>query len=148
MSAHSRGYLLAPRALNDFTDILLYTELNWGIEQRVAYQTVLLDAFQRVSETPFIGASRDNFEPGLRSFPVEQHVLIYRVTDERVEIARIVHQRKKISRRLLYPGLFMNAQMPHHRTACFRRVMGVSPTALASGAAASIVPPESLRGSP
>jgi toxin ParE1/3/4 len=43
-----------------------------------------------------MGRSRDDLRPGLRSFPVGQHVIIYTIEDEDVEILRVFHGRQDI----------------------------------------------------
>jgi toxin ParE1/3/4 len=44
-----------------------------------------------LSTLPFAGRSRDEFEAGLRSFPVENYIAFYRVRKDTVEIVRIIH---------------------------------------------------------
>ena len=44
-----------------------------------------------LSTLPFAGRSRDEFEAGLRSFPVENYIAFYRVRKDAVEIVRIIH---------------------------------------------------------
>ena len=42
------------------------------------------------------GRLRDEFELGLRSFPVQNHVLFYRPIDDGVAIVRVVHGRRDL----------------------------------------------------
>jgi len=44
-----------------------------------------------LSTAPLAGRSRDEFEVGLRSFPVEGYVAFYRVREGIVEIVHIIH---------------------------------------------------------
>ena len=49
-----------------------------------------------LSRNPWIGRSRDDLRPGLRSFPVLQYVIIYRIEDEDVVILHEFHGRRDI----------------------------------------------------
>jgi toxin ParE1/3/4 len=53
-------------------------------------------AGRRLSEHAFVGRPRDELTPGLRSVLVHPHVIFYRVADERVEIVRVLHQRRDL----------------------------------------------------
>ncbi len=44
-----------------------------------------------LSTLPLAGRTRDEFEAGLRSFPVENYIAFYRVRKSTVEIVRIIH---------------------------------------------------------
>ena len=52
-----------------------------------------------LAETPGeIGVARPELAPGLRSFPSPPFVLFFRYSDGRVEIARILHERRDVER--------------------------------------------------
>jgi toxin ParE1/3/4 len=38
-----------------------------------------------------MGTARDNLAPGLRSFPVGNYLVFYRITPEGIEVARVLH---------------------------------------------------------
>lgn len=40
---------------------------------------------------PEMGRARNDLRPGLRTFPVERYLVIYRVLDDAVEIVSVVH---------------------------------------------------------
>ena len=44
-----------------------------------------------LSTLPLAGRTREEFEAGLRSFPVESYIAFYRVRNNTVEIVRIIH---------------------------------------------------------
>ena len=46
---------------------------------------------QTLSTAPFVGRTRDEFEAGLRCFPVEGYNAFYRFRQGAVEIVRIIH---------------------------------------------------------
>jgi toxin ParE1/3/4 len=61
---------------------------------------VALDRIESVcnllAENPHIGRERPDIAPGLRYFPVEKYLILYRVEDATVEIVRVLHGARKI----------------------------------------------------
>jgi toxin ParE1/3/4 len=88
-----RSINLSSRARKEFVRIQRYTRQEWGIEQRDVYTRALLSAMNRIAEFPEIGASADDIRPGVRVFPVEEHVIYYRTTPKTLKILRIRHVR-------------------------------------------------------
>jgi toxin ParE1/3/4 len=56
------------------------------------------EAFGRLGEFPLLGRRRDDLRPDLRSYAVEQHVILYRLEDEGIVVLRVVHARRDLSR--------------------------------------------------
>ena len=51
----------------------------------------LTDRFYLIAKNPYIGRRRDtDLRPGLRSFPVGEYVILYRIDDEDVLILHLV----------------------------------------------------------
>jgi toxin ParE1/3/4 len=75
----------------DIQDILLYTERQWGIEQRESYWNQIADAINRLLEMPSIGRNLDDLLPGMRSARVGSHLLYYLMRDDRLMIVRVLH---------------------------------------------------------
>jgi len=101
MSAPRLGLIIAPRAQRDFRSIRLYGLREWGKVRADAYQAALANGFERLRDHPQFGKARDDLETGLRAWPVEHHVLYYRVRAEAIEIARILHERADPARHRL-----------------------------------------------
>lgn len=93
MSVPSWSVDLSPEARVDFTDILLYTQEQWGEEQRDRYQATLQQAIAGLADFPKAGVRRDRVVLGCRVRPVEQHVLYYRIEDGTISVVRILHRR-------------------------------------------------------
>jgi toxin ParE1/3/4 len=91
MSSRSRQFILAPEARQDLRGILLYTERRWDKRQRSAYKARLDHAMRELARFPNLGRARDDISPGLRGFPVEAHIIFYRVDDQTVRIVRVLH---------------------------------------------------------
>lgn len=81
--------ILAPSARLDLKEISSYIarynpDAAQRINEKIKQQCKLLADF------PNMGQSCDNFEGGLRSFPVEDYLIFYRPIEGGVEIVRIV----------------------------------------------------------
>jgi toxin ParE1/3/4 len=53
--------------------------------------------FDFLSNTPLGGRARDEVVPGLRSFPVGQYVIFYRVVPTGALILRVMHGRRDVA---------------------------------------------------
>jgi toxin ParE1/3/4 len=51
----------------------------------------IVAAAERFIEHPELGRLRDEFAPGLRCFPVDRYLIFYRVREDNIEIARVLH---------------------------------------------------------
>jgi toxin ParE1/3/4 len=49
-----------------------------------------------LAENPQLGPSRDDIRPGLRYLVVGEHLILYRIVEEGVEIVRVVHGRRDL----------------------------------------------------
>lgn len=84
----------APRAEQDLRDI-------WRYYAHVASPNLADDhlrnikqAGERLSEQFLLWRSRDEVALGLRSVRVHPHPLFYRIKDDVIEIARVLHERR------------------------------------------------------
>lgn len=85
-----RTILRSPAAEDDLIDIWLYIALDSpraadALLDRIAERVAILADF------PEAGSIRPDIAEGLRMLPVGNHVVLYRVTDSRIEIIRVVH---------------------------------------------------------
>ena len=52
---------------------------------------------KRLEQHSLMGRPREELAPGLRSILAHPHVLFYRVADQTVEIARVLHERRDLA---------------------------------------------------
>lgn len=84
--AHQR----APGADSDLDEIWYYVAKESGsVERADGFIDSITGRFYLLSENPYIGRSRDDLRSGLRSFPVGQHVILYRIDNEDVVILHV-----------------------------------------------------------
>ena len=88
----NKQYLFKPRAEQDLEDIYDYTVGEFGEAQADRYIRNLFEAFQRLADTPGIARQRDEVRPGLRSYPVQGHIVFFRESGDGALIVRVLHQ--------------------------------------------------------
>lgn len=81
----------------DLQQILDYTRERWGDAQRFRYSQAINRALRQLREFPFAGRDRSDLGPGIRSYPVAEHVIIYLVRGDHILIVRILHGSEDIA---------------------------------------------------
>jgi toxin ParE1/3/4 len=84
------------RARDDLLGIWLYTAERWGAEQADAYLDRLEAGISRLRDNPLAGTDFNNVREGYRRLAVERHRVFYLVSNERIEIVRILHERMDV----------------------------------------------------
>jgi toxin ParE1/3/4 len=56
------------------------------------------DTFRSLGRNPSMGRERGDIRLGLRSFPVGEYLILYRVASPGVRIVRVVHGRRDLAR--------------------------------------------------
>lgn len=86
-------FTLTRMAKADLRGIAIYTEDQWGIEQRNRYIKQFDDTFQLLAASPALGRTCDEILPGYRKFHQGSHLIFYRGGERSViEIVRILHK--------------------------------------------------------
>ena len=62
-----------------------------SVRAAVRFSDLCTEKFDLLCEFPNLGRARPEFVGKLRSLPVENHIIFYRVTDTKIFIARVVH---------------------------------------------------------
>jgi toxin ParE1/3/4 len=93
------GHRRAPQADSDLDDIWYWVATKSGSTE-IADRLIdsITDRFFLLALHPNIGRARDeDLRPGLRSFPVGEYVIIYRIEDADVLILRVVRGNRNIA---------------------------------------------------
>jgi toxin ParE1/3/4 len=96
MARNLRQLEWAPKARRDLIDIWHYfadaasTDIADKLLRSIALASV------RLSRHPMSGRPRADISSGLRSILAHPYVIVYRVTDTSVEIARVLHERQDV----------------------------------------------------
>ena len=99
MSSPERYTLhLSRQAERDIESILQYTYETYGEGQRQIYAAALDRALATITGNPGLGHRRPDLSDRHRAFTVEQHVVVYTVSGQRINVARILHGRMDFTR--------------------------------------------------
>ncbi len=92
------NYRLSALAEADLFKIISTTIESWGSAQAKAYAQTIDAALLKLAQYPDFGRERNDIYNGARSFPVEKHIVFYQVSDNGIDVARILHQRMDLSK--------------------------------------------------
>ena len=90
----AKGYTLRPAAQSDLEAIWDYTAETWSASQAETYTRKLFSAFDRLAANPDLARDRTEYTPPVRIYRAEQHVIIYHVVGDHIEIIRVRHGRE------------------------------------------------------
>lgn len=85
--------LKSHQAQEDLINIWLYTLKEWGIVQADYYLDELDDALHQLKTSPRLGVTRDDVRPGYHSLSIKKHIAYYRLSQQTIEVIRVLHGR-------------------------------------------------------
>lgn len=88
--------VIAPAAKKDLETIYEQGVQLWGQAQSSSYLDSLKETLWTLTQHPLIGVERPELLPNTRSLPFESHTLFYRVTTNKLEIIRVLHNRQDL----------------------------------------------------
>ncbi len=86
-------FVLSPKAQHDLEGIWDYTVQRWDEYQAERYVRAIWKAIGDVAADPRRARPCDEVRSGYWKYPAGSHVLFFRVSDGRIVIVRILHQR-------------------------------------------------------
>ncbi|WP_420722477.1 type II toxin-antitoxin system RelE/ParE family toxin [Hwanghaeella sp. LZ110] len=86
------SYRVTKKAQSDIREIGLYTQQQWGKEQRRAYLQGMEARFERLADSPLLAAERGEFDPPVRIHPYEKHLIVYTAQEDGILIVRVLHE--------------------------------------------------------
>ena len=87
---------LTRKACEDLKVIAIYTQENWGKNQRTLYLKMMDEAFHELSVNPRLGAKIDDIRAGYFKYRIGSHLIFYRMDYDDVQIVRILHQKMDV----------------------------------------------------
>ncbi len=93
-----REHRLAPEAELDLDHIWSYIATRSGsFETADRVVDNITDRFSLLANNPWIGRRRDlDLRPGLRTFPVGDYIIVYRIEDDAILILHVIHGSRNI----------------------------------------------------
>jgi len=89
-------FQLTQKAVEDLKGIAIYTQENWGKNQRNLYLKMIDSAFHELSTNPRLGTKVDDIRAGYLKYRIGSHLIFYRMAYDDVQIVRILHQRMDV----------------------------------------------------
>jgi toxin ParE1/3/4 len=83
----------SPQARADLKEIWFYISED-NVEAADRFILRILEKCSLLAESPEMGRARDDIEDGVRSFPVGDYVILYRIDNSSIEIARVFHGKR------------------------------------------------------
>lgn len=71
-----------------------YTRDRWSERQAEAYVNLLRSGLQRLMESPGMGRLHSDFDPPVRVHPIRQHLIVYRVESDTLDVLMIPSARQ------------------------------------------------------
>jgi toxin ParE1/3/4 len=88
-------YIISQPAIRDLESISSYfADVN--VEAGEKFLRGFGKRCQQLASFPNIGRSYDDLQVGLRGLPLEGYVILYRATEERIEIVRVANGRQDL----------------------------------------------------
>ena len=96
-------YAFSSLAEEDLAAIARYTLETWGAPQFEKYRSLLNRAVADLCRDPERSRTKPRPElyPGCRSYRVGRHIILYRVKEDTVQIARFLHDSMELERHLI-----------------------------------------------
>ena len=95
-----RTYIISKKAVSDLEEIWLYTVEKWSAEQADRYYNLIFDEINYICKNSDAGKSMEHVRKGYRASKVKFHLIFYKVSNDIIEIVRILHERMDIENRL------------------------------------------------
>lgn len=93
---------ISEQARANLRSIYAHSYAQWGEEQATRYDDALDAAIDRIGDHPNIGKRLPHLGPSVHRLVCQSHVIVYeRVSDDEIEILRIVHGNRRLTKRLL-----------------------------------------------
>jgi len=78
-------------ALEDLASIEEYTRNNWGAQQADIYVSLIEQGISNILENPELGKKRPDIAEECRYIPEHEHLIFYRIEDDKIIILAIPH---------------------------------------------------------
>jgi len=93
-------YKISRKAASDLEAIWLYTFENWSVEQADRYYNLIIDEIKYLANNPKVGKDYGHVRAGYFRSTVKSHFIFYKISQDTLEVIRILHQRMDIDARL------------------------------------------------
>ena len=96
----SRTFKISKKAISDLEEIWLYTVEHWSVEQADRYYNLIFEEIAYICKNENAGKPMEHVRKGYKVAKVKSHLIFYKITNDAIEIVRILHERMDIDNRL------------------------------------------------
>lgn len=91
-----KGFALEISAIaqKDLEHIYQYSLSEWGVHRASHYLSAIQSKLIELSDNPKMGQERPDLLTNTRIFFVGSHIIFYLITEQRLEILRVLHERQ------------------------------------------------------
>ena len=89
---------IKPLARQDLLGIWQYSNETWGNKQADLYLQELDATLKKLSNSPKLGRAIDEVRENMGLIPCKQHIIIYQIKADSIDIVRVLHKRMDIKR--------------------------------------------------
>lgn len=93
-------FVISKKAISDLEEIWLYTFEKWSSQQADRYYKLIFDEINYICKNNAAGKSMEHVRKGHRASKVKSHLIFYKLSNETIEVIRILHERMDIEDRL------------------------------------------------
>ena len=93
-------FIISEKAVSDLEEIWLYTVQKWSVEQADRYYNLIFDEINYICRNINTGKSMKDVRKGYLASKVKSYLIFFRVSNDTLEIIRILHERMDIKNRL------------------------------------------------
>ncbi len=92
---------LRQEAIDDLSDIWIYTALEWSESQADKYYNAIKSTCKEISKNSNLGKNYPEISKDLLGFRSGRHIIFYHVLpEEEIEVIRILHEQMDLKNRL------------------------------------------------
>ncbi len=89
-------FVISKKAVSDLEEIWLYTVEKWSIQQADRYYNLIFDEINYICKNSSSGKSKDHIRKGYQASKVKSHLIFYKVSNNTIEVIRILYERMDI----------------------------------------------------
>ena len=93
-------FAISKKTVADLEEIWLYTVEKWSADQADRYYNLIFDEINYISRNSNSGKSMEHVRKGYRASKVKSHFIFYRISNDTIEVIRILHERMDIGNRI------------------------------------------------
>jgi toxin ParE1/3/4 len=94
-------YIISEKALEDISNIWIYTAENWSVEQADRYYNLIIDEIEYIVRNLDMAHDFEKIRKSYRYSKVKSHLIFFKTDKfDEIEVVRVLHERMDVENRL------------------------------------------------